>query len=653
MLDRIPTEILSLILNKTPRISDLKSLSLTSRAISVVAAQHLYHNFTLYCSEDANFTDLIKQRDEFPMKRLSGVREFAVRMPIWELTHERCVDDRDPDMLPRVNESLEKLISRIPENTLRSFRWDTGTCLPEHILSPNGVLVKQQRNLEALYLTTDPCCIPSDDPIIDLTSFTNLKSLTWRGICNPVYFEALAPFFQSEACAGKLETLELDFVSWKDAERNWRHHDTKYTKFKGNFFSEHILGQGKCVLESLRNLSLTDVSFGSAVKQLIKSLNIKKLSRLKLVTCPFSLDLFDEVTEVYGGLSSIKALELVIDRGTRYSKGEEDPDRDDDQYADTLPTMIRFCESLEDLFIVITELDDYETMYNTLEDLRKSLKRILYCEYMEGFTGAKFWPRGRKSSWGVVRQSNNQESLYMPLFSLIEEYSEDEHEEIVKVSQCPLFHIRERGHVLDHDMHTMCHVDTMTPLPELKSLFRPLEYNVDGSIVPLTTWRMQTWLEDDEIMDKRPSFHGICPTTNTNQRSRYVARRDPFTVASSRFLDYATELFSPRGQPGLKVLAYGDFSMDGRWADQNVFLVRDEGLKDAGGKYNFRLINDQDIAAWDLIDENMDFLGSCPSTRILSTVNIYDDWTEEEDEEEHADNADGDDESDEEEEDTN
>ncbi|CZT52924.1 uncharacterized protein RSE6_14329 [Rhynchosporium secalis] len=141
-----------------------------------------------------------------------------------------------------------------------------------------------------------------------------------------------------------------------------------------------------------------------------------------------------------------------------------------------------------------------------------------------------------------------------------------------------------------------------------------------------------------KFYEKLPSFHGLGAPSENNRRSRYVARHDPFNVPSSRFLEYASDLFilGKRGQQGPRVLAYGDFSMDGRW-------VRDVSLKHARGKYNYRLITDRYVAEWDLVNENMDFLGSCPSTKILDTVGIDDDWTESEydDEEEGDDGADG------------
>ncbi|CZS90951.1 uncharacterized protein RAG0_01814 [Rhynchosporium agropyri] len=394
-------------------------------------------------------------------------------MPIWELTRERCVDYRNPDMLPRVWESLEKLISRIPADTLQSFTWDTGTCLPEHILRPEGTLA-------------------------NLQLFTKLKSLTWRGLSNPTYFEALASLLQSTAFAGRLETLEFDFVNWKDAERNWRHHEARYRTFKSNFFSEHIIGKGKVVLKSLKNLSLTDVSFGGAEEELIKQLNIRSLDRLKLIICPFTFDMFDVILEIFD--LSFKRLELVLDSETRFSIGDDAVDVDYNQYANTLSTMIRSCVDLDDLFIVITELDEDEQMLYALEHQQNSLKRPLLCAYNEYSTEALLGRRVKQSSWGAIK------------------------------------HLKKSGSIV----------------------------SVWGS-------------EEEEEED----------TDNIPEEKRHV------TVQS--------------------------------W------------------KFNCSLFHIRIFAEWDLVDENMDFLGSCPSTKILDTVGIDDDWTESEydDEEEGNDGADG------------
>ncbi|XMA12774.1 hypothetical protein WAI453_005565 [Rhynchosporium graminicola] len=326
--------------------------------------------------------------------------------------------------------------------------------------------------------------------------------------------------------------------------------------------------------------------------------------------------MFDVIIERFD--LSFKRLELIVDSETRFSNGDDAADVDYNQYANTLSTMIRSCVDLDDLFIVITELDEDKQMLYALEHQQDSLKRLLLCAYNEYSTEALLGRRVKQSSWGAIKHFKKSGSIVSVWGSEEEEEEEEEEEDTDDIPEEVIsgfyilliaylysadlrlgLHIRERGHILDYRMHQMCHVNPVTPLAELESHFRPLKRASDGSVI------YKPGAKTTKFYEKLPSFRGLGAPSENNCRSRYVARRDPFNVPSSRFLEYTSELFSlgKRGQQGSRVVAY----------------------------------------EWDLVGENMDFLGSCPSTKILDTVGIDDDWTESEydEEEEGNDGADG------------
>jgi hypothetical protein len=89
-----------------------------------------------------------------------------------------------------------------------------------------------------------------------------------------------------------------------------------------------------------------------------------------------------------------------------------------------------------------------------------------------------------------------------------------------------------------------------------------------------------------------------------------------FGGSEVEFLLFAKWAFSEEGFPDLRILAWGDFSKDGRWADQSILLCRDESLFETSGS-NFRTLSDSDTYYWDLIDENMDMLEACSADTIL------------------------------------
>jgi hypothetical protein len=81
------------------------------------------------------------------------------------------------------------------------------------------------------------------------------------------------------------------------------------------------------------------------------------------------------------------------------------------------------------------------------------------------------------------------------------------------------------------------------------------------------------------------------------------------------FLQFALWAFSEVGLPDLQVLAWGDFSYDGRWVWHNALFCRDESLLERTD-FNCRTVFDTDIC-WDLIHGNMDLLAACPSDHLF------------------------------------
>ncbi|GKZ48145.1 hypothetical protein AbraIFM66951_011901 [Aspergillus brasiliensis] len=62
--------------------------------------------------------------------------------------------------------------------------------------------------------------------------------------------------------------------------------------------------------------------------------------------------------------------------------------------------------------------------------------------------------------------------------------------------------------------------------------------------------------------------------------------------------------FSADGLPKLDVLAWGDFSYEGRYSKYNVLFCRSET--------GYRRLSPSDVWLWDLVNDNMDMLAACP-----------------------------------------
>ena len=75
--------------------------------------------------------------------------------------------------------------------------------------------------------------------------------------------------------------------------------------------------------------------------------------------------------------------------------------------------------------------------------------------------------------------------------------------------------------------------------------------------------------------------------------------------------DFASWAFGPSGLPDLEVLAYGDFSFQGR--QPNILLCR-SGDDSVPG---FRELKKEDRRLWELVQKNTDFLEACPEDYLL------------------------------------
>ena len=97
---------------------------------------------------------------------------------------------------------------------------------------------------------------------------------------------------------------------------------------------------------------------------------------------------------------------------------------------------------------------------------------------------------------------------------------------------------------------------------------------------------------------------------------------------SSGLLQFANWAFGPDGLLGLQVLAFGDFSYDGRFHNHNHFFCRhtwsirnpeDDSLQQSNDELilKFRPIRENDRELWELIDQNTEFLEACPTDPII------------------------------------
>ncbi|KAL4909752.1 hypothetical protein BDW74DRAFT_173247 [Aspergillus multicolor] len=180
------------------------------------------------------------------------------------------MDFEDADeVLYDLSRSLEQL--RFPDNQLRSFRWEVGTCLPESIFHSDKSFLESQKRIQSLVLIADSGCRTDNDahPPIDLVQFSELRPIEWKGLSRYTDFESLRARIQAHG--HKIQSLTLDLLNWDRAEKTWsdgfQQHSTE-EPYMGNFFAD-----------------LSAVSFMHTGMSMLYAMNFTHLKTLTLRNC--------------------------------------------------------------------------------------------------------------------------------------------------------------------------------------------------------------------------------------------------------------------------------------------------------------------------------------------------------------------------------
>jgi hypothetical protein len=143
---------------------------------------------------------------------------------------------------------------------------------------------------------------------------------------------------------------------------------------------------------------------------------------------------------------------------------------------------------------------------------------------------------------------------------------------------------------------------------------------------------------DYETRDLAELVDAGCTSTRSRP-ARTPPSPDALTTASDDFMsmddlvDFAEWAFGPTGFPTLLVLAYGDFSHQGRFRWTNVLFCRNSHSNPPGDAIpadvtqrssSFRIMLQKDEYLWDLIDGGRQMLGVCPTEQTVDLMKSTD-----------------------------
>ena len=253
-----------------------------------------------------------------------------------------------------------------------------GCCVSSEILKNENHWIGRQENIRSISLLTDGGCPTfAYEQYFDLSSFTSLQSLSWKGLSRSDHFDCLKGFVKNHTGVRRLRKLVLDLVDWKTAEKGWYEHQEEY-ETSGNFFASRVLGiesdRIKVLFQSLETLLLVGVNFAPFASEFGHSFNMLNLSTLQLRNCPSSPELLGALIE-QGVTLKLKSFELVIDWDCLHSYTY----RVYDEQALT-EVVVRFLASfqgLEDVFLLLTKPLEWHLIANSIVNHQSTLKRLV------------------------------------------------------------------------------------------------------------------------------------------------------------------------------------------------------------------------------------------------------------------------------------
>ena len=204
---------------------------------------------------------------------------------------------------------------------------------------------------------------------MDLSAFSNLHEFSWIGPQSREDFEALKDCLQNNAA--HLKVLRLDPADWETADDFWfigySRHDGNGSR-SSNFFATDVMGLQQYTAElpflSLQTLSISALSFNSAVDDLSSAFRLSELRQLRLWNCPGAMDLLDDIVDSQQILHLV-SLEIVVGI-------EEDTDLEEI----TLSRLLQTFSGLRDLYISLSTFE-WSAIADAIMNHLSTLKRLV------------------------------------------------------------------------------------------------------------------------------------------------------------------------------------------------------------------------------------------------------------------------------------
>ncbi|PWY93923.1 hypothetical protein BO94DRAFT_563475 [Aspergillus sclerotioniger CBS 115572] len=275
--------------------------------------------------------------------------------------------------------NLHLVVSGIPQNQLRTLKWDLGTCLPGQLAHRINSIFKHQNQITSISLITDSDCKVNKHRScsINLVQLSKLRSLSWKGLKRYDDFESVRGFIAAHGA--RLRTLHLDLIGWDSARLAWtrgfRQKSPPDTGLPENFFAQCVLGlrheELRTPLPALQRLCLSQVSFSPMEIELVDALNVGKLQALQLTNCPGTFRFLRQIVRA-GVPLKLKLLELTFNP----EKLNQITDETQDNIAGTVKTFLEAFSGLTDLYLMLPSIV-WDSIRGSITHHSATLRRLI------------------------------------------------------------------------------------------------------------------------------------------------------------------------------------------------------------------------------------------------------------------------------------
>ena len=466
-----------------------------------------------------------------------------------------------------------------------------GTCFPSTLLGEEGYFVAHQNNIRELALITGGDCISRG---LQLTDFTNLRELSWKGLLSHDDCAALKGFFNLHH--GRLASFEVDFIDWVEIqdrfdlidgdEDDWNHdEDGEGSSLLTDLILPKREDEYKDFLPNLQSLSLRAASFKGSWDCLINAFNFQSVKELTLLNCKFALELLDHMVR-----TNISLHATQVELSLRHPEG-----------IILDPGMVDFLalfDGLEKLFLMLDSDYTDNIYFEMILRHRDTLRRLVYHRRSYCLAEkAPYWEEYCDDSLEKEREGDGFERILCEtklecagVCDVPSELQESFQNIALGVDSLKLLHLRFTGKAKRKPkfLRETDAYEGDLPSPEFTRAY--IEAQRNGTTPP----------------QRSPEPSGAEFRFRWEQIQGENWREDEDKELEA----FANWVFGPNGFPRLQVLASGDFSYGDRFADTQTLWCRETGSSKS--KKTWRAVEQSDIAENELINANMDLLSACP-----------------------------------------